>query len=173
MTTETATIQVRLLTQADAALYRDIRLEALERHPEAFSSTFARERERPLAWFADAMARSDVFGACVGQELVGVAGFHRQEGSKTEHKAILWGMYVRPPARRFGVGKRLVDAVVAHAAARVEQLQLMVVSENEAALRLYTNAGFVEYGRELQGLKQDGRYFDEVLMTMFLAGRSE
>jgi RimJ/RimL family protein N-acetyltransferase len=47
-------------------------------------------------------------------------------------------------------------------------VQLAVVSENEAALRLYEAVGFVEYGYEKRALKQDGRYFDEVLMVKFL-----
>ncbi|MBR0846185.1 GNAT family N-acetyltransferase [Bradyrhizobium diazoefficiens] len=161
---------IRLLTPEDAALYRAIRLEALETNPEAFGSTFERERELPLARFEERLAASDVFGAFIADELVGVAVFHWEQGGKTAHKAVLWGMYVRPQARKSGTGRRLVDAVAAHAAERVEQLQLAVVSENDAALRLYAAAGFVEYGREVKALKQDGRYYDEVLMTLFFGG---
>jgi ribosomal protein S18 acetylase RimI-like enzyme len=158
---------IRLLTPADAALYRPVRLEALATHPEAFSSSFAREQEKPLAWFEERLTTSDVFGAFIAQELVGVAGFRREEGEKTEHKALLWGMYVRPHARKSGAARRLVDAIVAHAVERVEVLQLAVVSDNVAAIHLYTAAGFVEYGREVKALKQDGRYFDEILMALF------
>jgi ribosomal protein S18 acetylase RimI-like enzyme len=162
-----ATSAIRLLTPADAALYRAIRLEALAAHPEAFTSTFEREREKPLAWFAERLATSDVFGAFIVDELVGTAGFRREDGAKTAHKAVLWGMYVRPGARRSGTGRLLVDAVAAHAAQRVEQLQLVVVSENRAALQLYEAPGFVEYGRGVKALKQDGRYYDETLMSLF------
>ncbi|WP_342739205.1 GNAT family N-acetyltransferase [Bradyrhizobium sp. B117] len=160
---------IRLLTPTDAALYRTIRLEALAAHPEAFASAFEREQDKPLAWFEERLTTSDVFGAFIAEELVGVAGFWRQEGAKTEHKAVLWGMYVRPHARKSGVARRLVDALAAHAAERVEQLQLAVVSENAAAIRLYTAAGFVEYGREVDALKVDGRYFDEILMALFFS----
>jgi len=159
---------IRLLTPTDAALYRTIRLEALAAHPEAFASTFARERERPLAWFEERLATSDVFGAFIDDEIVGVAGFRRQDGPQTMHKANLWGMYVRQSVGRSGVGRCLVDTVIAHAAKRVEKLQLSVMSKNEAALRLYKAAGFVEYGREVKALKQNGRYFDEVLMELFV-----
>ena len=170
MTAAPATeLAIRLLTPADAALYRPVRLDALAAHPDAFSSAFAREQEMPLAWFEERLTTSDVFGAFIAEALVGVAGFRRQDGAKTEHKALLWGMYVRPNARKFAVGRRLVDTVVAHAAKRVEQLQLAVVSENTAAIRLYTAAGFVEYGREVKALKLDGRYFDEILMALFFS----
>lgn len=161
---------IKLLTPADAALYRAIRLEALSAHPEAFSSTFAREREKPLAWFEERLTSSDVFGAFIDDEIVGVAGFRRQDGPQTMHKGDLWGMYVRQSAGRAGLGRRLVDTIIAHAAGHVEKLQLSVASQNEAALRLYTAAGFVEYGREVKALKQNGRYFDEVLMELFVDG---
>jgi RimJ/RimL family protein N-acetyltransferase len=55
---------------------------------------------------------------------------------------------------------------------RVEALQLSVVSENEAARRLYGSLGFAEYGLEKRALKQDGRYYDEVLMVKFLEQNS-
>ncbi|MBW7970327.1 GNAT family N-acetyltransferase [Bradyrhizobium sp. BR 10289] len=165
--TPAQTSAIRLLTPADAALYRPIRLEALANNPEAFTSTFEREQDKPLAWFEERLAISDVFGAFVAGELVGTAGFRREDGAKTAHKAVLWGMYVRPHARKSGTDRLLVDAVAAHAAQRVEQLHLVVVSENVAALRLYTAAGFVEYGRGVKALKFDGRYYDEILMVMF------
>jgi RimJ/RimL family protein N-acetyltransferase len=165
-----ATPTIKLLTPADAALYRTIRLEALAAHPEAFTSTFEREREKPIAWFAERLATSEVFGAFIADELVGTAGFRREDGAKTAYKAVLWGMYVRPGARRSGTGRLLVDAVAAHAAQRVEQLHLVVVSENHAALRLYTAAGFVEYGSGVKALKHDGRYYDETLMALFFDG---
>ena len=47
-------------------------------------------------------------------------------------------------------------------------VQLAVVNENKAACRLYGALGFVEYGYEKRALKQDGQYYDEVLMVKFL-----
>jgi ribosomal protein S18 acetylase RimI-like enzyme len=77
-------------------------------------------------------------------------------------------MYVRPAARNSGLGRRLLEAVVNHASGRVEQLLLSVVSENEAAHRLYQELGFSEYGREMKALKLGERYLDEILMVRFL-----
>jgi ribosomal protein S18 acetylase RimI-like enzyme len=163
-------IRIRLLTPADAALFRLIRLEALEVNPEAFASTLERERDMPVVWFEQRLATSDVFGAFIGDTLMGVAGFRRHDGRKSAHKADLWGMYVRSAARKTGVGRRLVEAVVAHAAERVEQLHLTVISDNSGAVRLYETAGFIEYGRLPRGLKQDGWYSDEILMAKFFKG---
>jgi ribosomal protein S18 acetylase RimI-like enzyme len=159
---------IRLLTTTDATVYRDVRLEGLRLCPEAFSSTFERESGKPLPWFEDRIAQGNIFGAFVGGELAGVAGCWLQDGTKVNHKAALWGMYVRPAARHSGLGRHLVEAVINHAATRVEQLQLGVVSANEAAVRLYLKMGFCEYGREMKALKRDGRYYDEILMVKFL-----
>jgi RimJ/RimL family protein N-acetyltransferase len=163
-------IEVRLLSLAEAALYREIRLEALRRDADAFSSTFEEENARPLSFFADRLANSAVFGAFRGtEELAGVAGFFVEPGPKHAHKGMLVGMYVRPDARRAGVGRLLVEAVIEHARSRVELIQLSVISDNRAARRLYASLGFEEYGFEKRAMKYRGRYHDEVLMAKMLA----
>ena len=161
--------QIRLLTPPDAVAYRQIRLEGLQFDPEAFSSTFEREKAMPLDWFADRIVKGNVFGAFAGDELLGVAGYWRREGAKVSHKAGLWGMYVRKAARGCGLGQRLIEAVVHHATGHVELLQLSVASDNRAAIQLYQKTGFSEYGREIKALKDGNRYFDEILMVRFLA----
>jgi ribosomal protein S18 acetylase RimI-like enzyme len=161
-------IQIRLLTPADAQLYREIRLEALQAAPEAFGSAYELERTYTIEQFADLLGRSDVFGAYRGSDLLGMAGYRTQVGPKREHKGYLWGMYVRAAARGLGVGKLLVEAVLNHARGRAELVQLTVVSDNETAQRLYRSCGFVEYGHEVRALKQNGRYYDEKLMAVAL-----
>jgi len=160
--------QMRRLEPADAVLYREIRLEALQKNPEAFGSTFEKESAQPLSWFEAAIRRADIFGGFIDGQLMGIAGFTVKEGTKHAHKGLLWTMYVRSAARKSGLGKILVAAVLDHARGRVEMVQLTVVSENEAARRLYEAMGFVEYGYEKRALKHDGRYYDEVLMVKFL-----
>jgi ribosomal protein S18 acetylase RimI-like enzyme len=160
--------KIRRLTAADATAYREIRLAGLRDTPEAFGSTFARESTQPLAWFCDRLGNSAVFGAFDATALLGVAGLAIREGEKEKHKGLLWGMYVRPDARKAGVGRQLVEAVIDHARAHVEVIQLSVISENRPARRLYTSLGFVEYGLEKDSLKQNGRYYDEILMVLDL-----
>ena len=48
-------LRIRRLEVADAALFRDIRLEALQKNPEAFGGTFEHESAQPLAWFAQGL----------------------------------------------------------------------------------------------------------------------
>jgi ribosomal protein S18 acetylase RimI-like enzyme len=162
---ETARIRIRGLEPSDAALYRDIRLEALQRNPEAFGSTFEAENAQPLTWFSDRLRGFKVFGAFHGSEIVGIAGLWIGQGRKEIHKGQLVGMYVRPGSRKSGVGRQLVETIIEFARERVEVIQLAVVSDNEPARRLYADQGFLEYGIEKKALKQDGRYYDEVLMA--------
>jgi RimJ/RimL family protein N-acetyltransferase len=159
-------IEIRPLAPRDAESYREIRLEALRNSPEAFGSNFEFEAAQPLAWFEHRLASSGVFGAFRDGALLGIAGFFIQQEPKKAHKATLWGMYVRPQARGSGIGRRLVETVIDAARARAELIQLAVVSENEAARRLYSALGFSQYGLEKNALKQDGRYHDEVLMAL-------
>jgi ribosomal protein S18 acetylase RimI-like enzyme len=163
--------EIRLLTCADAADYRDIRLEGLRCHPEAFASTFEDERDRPLDLFKESITQSRIFGAYLEQMLGGVVGLRAHAEVKLRHKAVIWGMYVRPEARQYGIGERLIEAAVANAPGHVEQLQLAVVTENEAARRLYAKAGFIEYGHQINALKHGGRYYDDILMVKFLGGK--
>jgi ribosomal protein S18 acetylase RimI-like enzyme len=158
-------INIRRLTPADAAVYRGIRLEGLNRNPEAFGSTFEAEFGKPLAWFFDRLSSTQVFGAFRGSDILGVAGFAMRDAEKETHKGLLWGMYVRPAARGAGVARRLVEAVIDYARPRVELVQLCVVMGNEPARRLYASLGFVEYGIERNSLKHGGRYYDEILMA--------
>ena len=170
--TDSSQVQIRRLMPADAGLYREIRLEALQQAPEAFGSTFEQEGSRSLAQFEEALTKADVFAAFRETALLGMAGYRTQAGAKQAHKGLLWGMYVRSIARGTGVAKRLVEAVLGHARERVELVQLTVVSENEAAQRLYRSCGFVAYGHEVHALKQGGRYYDEVLMAIALDPRN-
>src|SRR5436190_1552532 len=105
MVADTPPLQIRRLEASDAALYRDIRLEALQRNPEAFGSTFERENAQPLSWFEASLGRAAIFGAFLDGTLAGIAGYGAQESSKQAHKALLWGMYVRATARNTGLGK--------------------------------------------------------------------
>jgi ribosomal protein S18 acetylase RimI-like enzyme len=161
-------IRIRRLSPADAALYRDLRLEALKLAPEAYGSTFAAEHLQPLSWFAARLDAAAVFGAFCGDDLCGFAGFFAKRGPKDSHKGMLWGMYVRPDTRNLGIGRQLVEAVINHARGHVEILQLNVVSSNETARRLYTKLGFIEYGLERNALRAGGHYWDEVLMAKSL-----
>jgi RimJ/RimL family protein N-acetyltransferase len=163
---------VRRLTAADAAAYRELRLEGLQQHPDGFGSAYEDEVDQPLSWFGQRLTDAAVFGGFLQQNdasaasLDGTAGLVVPHGAKVKHKGALFGMYVRPVARGTGLSAAVVQAVLNHARGVVEEIQLTVSPDNEAALRLYRKVGFLEYAREPRALKVDGKYHDSVLMTL-------
>lgn len=163
-------VEIRRLTPDDAELYRTVRLEGLERHPEAFGASFETERAAPLSFFSQRLAESCVFGAFMGTDLQGVEGHFASTSLKERHKAVLFGMYVRPAGRGTGIGQALVDAVVSDAKEQYDSIQLTVLTSNGSARRLYERCGFETYGVEPRSLLVDGVYYDEALMYRRLDG---
>jgi RimJ/RimL family protein N-acetyltransferase len=158
--------KVRRLDAHDAAAYRELRLEGLKNHPEAFSSSWEGESGKPDAWWVERLETSTVFGGWIDNSpLFGVAGFRAHTATKLRHKAVLWGMYVRTEARGTGLAACLVQRVIEHARSHVEEICLTVVASNIAGKRLYSAAGFEPYGIERRALKVGQEYFDEVLMA--------
>lgn len=147
---------LRRLTPADAPAYRALMLDAYAGHPEAFTSTVAERAPLPLAWWearlpeGDAPASLTVGAFDANGALVGAAGLLFETRERWRHKATLFGMVVVPAARGAGIGRALVDALLAAARARpgLRSVQLTVTQGNEAALRLYEAAGFRIYGNE-------------------------
>lgn len=146
---------IRRLEPSDAALYRALMLEAYGTSPEAFTSSVAEREGLPLQWWAARMSEAPaaterVYGAFIGAELAGAAGLVCEQRERTNHKATLVGMYVRPAARGNGVARRLVQEVLRHAKAlpRIKVVQLTVSEQNAAAVALYRLCGFESFGTE-------------------------
>jgi ribosomal protein S18 acetylase RimI-like enzyme len=159
---------VRRLKTPDVEDYRAIRLTALQSEPEAFGSVYEAEQGRPMAEFAERLVTSIVFAAYHGEDIVAMVGLKQETGPKDRHKGFIWGMYVRPDARKQGIGTALMNAVLDCAREIVEQLTLTVVQGNDAALLLYKKFGFQVYGIEPRALKSAKGYTDELLLALIL-----
>ncbi len=99
---------IRQLGPADAAAYREIRLEGLERHPEAFGSTYEAEAALSPEEFVRRVTEVPTFAAERDGRLLGLVGLARESGVKRRHRGTLIRMYVRPEARGSGAGNALV-----------------------------------------------------------------
>ena len=150
---------IRPLTPDDAAIYHALRLEALAAEADSFVTTVEEQAGRSLEQVAKTLAETTVFGAFIDGELVGTAGYARNTPAKEAHKGLVWGMYLRRSARGEGLAGALLDTVIAYARGKVEQLTLIVVSDNMPAVRLYESRGFIRWGLEPRALKlADDRY---------------
>ena len=157
-------IAVRLLNKTEASLFRKIRLEALQKNPEAFTSSYQEEEILPLQRFEEQVEKAAIFVVFDGKEPVGVAALGAERSLKKSHIGRLWSVYVRDSARRKGAGSKLLEAVLDHAIQHFDLIQLTVSAANPSARRLYEKAGFEEYGFEKFAVKYNGAYADEVLM---------
>ena len=138
-------VAVRSLVPADAAAYRQVRLDALAKIPLTFGSR--PEDEPDLLQTAARLAASDdrcFFGAFQGEQLVGIVRLSRYEAANEKHRAYLGGLFVLPAFRRDGCGRDLVRAALNRAAGLpgVRRVNLSVVAQQEAAIRLSSRLGF-------------------------------
>ncbi|MCD6077722.1 MAG: family N-acetyltransferase [Ramlibacter sp.] len=161
---------VRMLGPADATLVRSLRLRALREHPDAFTSSYEQDRDLPVEATAQRLSAHPFWGAYHHAELCGFVGLERELRPKSRHKATVMGMYVAPEAGGHGVGRRLLDALIAHARMNgVESLVLTVTDGNERAQRLYEAAGFRSFGIEPDAIRVAGRPYAKNHMHLNLA----
>jgi GNAT superfamily N-acetyltransferase len=159
-------LTLQRLTADDAAVLRELRLEAFAAHPRDFRSSPADEAAAPLAQLADQISHGHVLGLFDGETLVGAAGLAFERRAKLAHKGLIWGVYVRPAWRSHGGAERLLAGLIEAAKGRVEALHLVVSDGNGAALRLYTRLGFSQWALEPRALRlDDGAWVDEVYMV--------
>lgn len=126
-------MEIRTLTEDDAAEYQVVRLRSLQEHPEAF-------------------------GAFVEGNLIGIASLFRFPRAKSRHRAILGGMYVCPEARGQGVLNETIRC--ARDEIQLEDMILAVTVGNETARNLHIKAGFIPFGVDPRYIKINDQYFD-------------
>ena len=142
-------VSIDPITPANAHLFRQVRLRALQDAPTAFCSTYAREAAFDDAEWARRVQRWSGeqgigFLAMDEAQPCGLAGALLEESGEAQ----LVSMWTAPEYRQLGVGRLLVNAVIGWATGRgLSQLTLMVTSCNDAALCFYERLGFTRTGR--------------------------
>jgi ribosomal protein S18 acetylase RimI-like enzyme len=163
---------IRPLTESDLEAYVALRRESLLDAPLAFGSSPEDDSAASVETLRAQLQRARdwmLFGAFdEAGRLAGAAGAIRGRHRKSAHKMHVWGVYVRPSARRLGLGRALIEAVIAHARsiAGVDWLQLAVSTSATPARHLYERAGFVAWGTEPDALRYEGESADEVWMAL-------
>jgi ribosomal protein S18 acetylase RimI-like enzyme len=160
-----ADVEIRRLTVDDLELFRDIRAEALQVHPQTFGSPEEDEGGEPMMAAYRRWLDGMIVGAFRCGSLTGVAGFYVSRDRRSQHRGHIFTVYVREDGRGRGVGDRLIKQLLAHAEARVEQVHLEVLSTASAAIKTYRRNGFEVYGTDPRAVRVGDVTYDKYLMV--------
>jgi ribosomal protein S18 acetylase RimI-like enzyme len=170
ITTPRGMITIRDATRADAMPYRQLRLEALQDSPIAFSADYQQNVNQPAKYWEDRLTMEEdeatLFLAEHEGRLIGMMGIGRGGSPKTRHGAWIWGVYVKPDWRGLRIAEELINSCFTWAKARkILLVKLGVAATNKPAIRCYERCGFSTYGTEPRAIFYEDKYYDEFLMS--------
>jgi ribosomal protein S18 acetylase RimI-like enzyme len=144
--------EIRIVQPDDVKALRALRLEALQRDPDAFLATVAAELANTDDVVKTRITPDEngfIIAAFHGVTMVGMVGARREQWEKVRHTMDVWGTYVTANARGQGVCAAMMRALEAQArtCAGVQCLKLGVI-EGNAALRTYESVGYVKFATE-------------------------
>jgi RimJ/RimL family protein N-acetyltransferase len=163
-------VEIKEISSAQIEQYRMFIAAALQSDEESLLITLKDNANAPFP----TKDREDSFtlGAYVENVLAGVASFARdgEDREKLRHKGMLSNMYVLKEFRGHGIAKKLLQEVIKRVKAvqGIEQINLIVVSDNSKAKQLYEKIGFVKFGTEHNSIKWKGKYYTEDHMVLWL-----
>ncbi len=163
-------IIIRQGQESDAQAYRELRLEALHNHPEAFSADFAIYDKQPMTYWTERLHSLEdermIYFADCNDSLVGTCGIYRGDSPKTKHSGTIVGVYVKSEWRGLRIADEMIAACIVWARLhKIRIVKLGVNTANTSAIRCYTRCGFTTYGTEPQAIYANSRMYDELLMA--------
>lgn len=158
------TLTIVQITEAHVAGFHAC-LDAVARERRFLAQTQAVPLERLAAFVGDSVVNDLAqYVALDGLAVVGWCDVFAGWADAIQHCGTL-GMGVAASHRGQGIGRRLIEATLAHAARKgITRVELEVRADNLSAIRLYERLGFVVEGRKRQGMRFDGVDFDSLSM---------
>ena len=162
---EVPSVELRRLERGDWPAVADIYWDGMR----SGLATFETEVPTWEAWDAghlpDHRLVADLLGEVVGWAALSPVASRRCYAGVVENS-----VYVAAGARGLGIGRKLLDALIAGAEdAGIWTIQTSIFPENRASLALHERCGFRVVGTRARVAKRDGVWRD----TVFLERRSE
>jgi len=163
-------LEIKEIFSADIELYKMFLTAALQSDKENLLITHKDNTDSAFP----TKDRNDSFtlGAYAENVLAGVVSFTRdgEDREKLRHKGIISTMYVSKEFRGYGIAKRLLEELIKRVKtiSEIEQINLIVISDNSKAKQLYEKFGFEKYGTEQNSIKWENKYFAEDQMVLRL-----
>ena len=165
-------MEIRKLNSGDWEIYKELRLEALQKDAEAFGSSYEESLKKTNEEWKKPLEnqKNNIMVAFYGDKVIGMVGANQESGQKTKHVAYVWGVYVNADHRGQGVAKKimktLLDEIMKNK--EIEKINLNVNTTQNGAISLYEKLGFEIVGTLHKELKIGDKYFDEYMMEKFL-----
>ncbi len=165
-----APLRIRPATAADAAAICRIYNQGIQDRIATLETEERTPAER-AEWLAARGDRHPVLVAEADGTVVGWASLNVFNPRRAYRHVADLSLYVERGWRGRGVGRQLLDALVARARALgYHKLVLAAFPFNEAGLRAYRRAGFREVGIYREQGQLDGRWVDTIVMEKILEG---
>ncbi len=139
---------------------------------DAIFSELRETLEDRRAWFAQRTAAGmPVIVACAGAEVLGFASYGQYRPWPGYRDSVEQTVHVRGDARRRGIGRALLDALIVQARGHgVHAIVAGIDGGNTASIALHRRLGFVEVGLMPEIAIKHGRRLDLLLMQLLLNG---
>ncbi len=152
---------IRPFTVKDTMAYKAVRLEALQREPGMFCSSYATEAAfTDEQWQGRIMGSNQSrFGLYYGEELIGITGIIIEDAAREE--AYLTHSYIRKEHRGKGLSRLLYEARIAWAKERgIKRLLISHRASNTASMKANQKFGFRYTHKSSQTWPPDGTVED-------------
>ena len=144
-------VEIRPIAESDVASFRAC-LDAVAKERQFLAQVEAVRLERMSSFVRDGLASNvSQFVAVDDQRVVGWCDILPGSAHALQHCGTL-GMGVLAKCRGQGNG--------------ITRIELEARSDNERALRMYRQAGFIEEGRKRNGMRIDGIYHETLAMSL-------
>lgn len=122
--------------------------------------------------FIEGLANSKTAGlfiALIDGEIVSVANLSTPARQRAAHTSEI-GITVRKKFWGLGIASAMLASLIdfAKASQQIEIIGLEVKADNVMARELYKKRGFVEIGRYPKFFKIEGKYYDKILMNLYV-----
>lgn len=154
--------------------YKNLRLEALQKEPQAFGSSYEDQKNFPDEEWQNRLGdykKSDgnwMIFALNEDQLVGMLGAFQTDEDRKNNSAQIIAVYVNDAFRGKGIAKMLMQTQFEILKKQHVQKALLYVNPlQDAAFQFYKNLGFTIISQENKKLG-DGNFYDEYLMEKVL-----
>ena len=162
-------MNIRPATQADLPGVLDIHNDAIRRLDAIWTEAEETLEDR-RAWLDDRQAQG--FAVLVAEEggaILGYASYGTYRSRSGYSQTVEHSIYLRDEAQGKGIGKALMEAIIADAKAKGFHLMVAVIdAKNTGSVAFHERFGFINMGTLPQAGHKFGRWLDQVNMYLLL-----